>query len=180
MEISKLKQLHRHIIEVSNELYKLQVELMNKPNNTVTESEAVSDIMSSMCSLCALGRYLSQYTLADERENKRCSDGTMDRIMEAGTDARTDDQSVRAQVLERVEMAGARGVYRNRLLRTFDRKIIDELCGGRYALADGSDGCDADAPLALMRDKNGQPVYILRRYKAQAIERGLRPGIYAV
>lgn len=65
MEISELKQLYRHIIEVSNELYQLQVEL-NKPNNTVTENEAVSDIMSSMCSLCAVGRYLSQYTLADE------------------------------------------------------------------------------------------------------------------
>lgn len=74
MEISELKQLHRHIIEVSNELYQLQVEL-NKPNNTVTENEAVSDIMSSMCSLCAVGRYLSQYTLADERE-KQCLDGT--------------------------------------------------------------------------------------------------------
>ena len=98
----------------------------------------------------------------------------MDRIMAAGTDAQTDDQSVRAQVLERVEMAGARGVYRNRLLRISDRKTIDELCG-RYALADGSDGYDADAPLVLMRDKNGQPVYMLRRYKAQAIARGLKP-----
>lgn len=69
MEVSKLKQLHRHIIEVSNELYQLQVEL-NKHNNTVTESEAVSDVTSAMCSLCAVARYLSQYTLADEREIK--------------------------------------------------------------------------------------------------------------
>lgn len=65
METGKLKQLQRHIIKVSNELYELQVEL-NKPNNTVTESEAVSDIMSSMCRLCAVARYLSQYTLADK------------------------------------------------------------------------------------------------------------------
>ena len=103
-----------------------------------------------------------------------CLSDSMDRIMAAGTDAPTDDQSVRAQVLERVEMAGARGVYRKNLLRIADRKTIDELCG-RYTLPDGGDGYDQDAPLVLLHDKNRQPLYVMSKNKEQAIKRGLKP-----
>ena len=103
-----------------------------------------------------------------------CLSDSMDRIMAAGTDAPTDDQSVRAQVLERVEMAGARGVYRKNLLRIADRKTIDELCG-RYTLPDGGDGYDPDAPLVLLHDKNRQPLYVMSKNKEQAIKRGLKP-----
>lgn len=102
-----------------------------------------------------------------------CLSDSMDRIMAAGADAPTEDQSVRAQVIERVEMAGAQGVYRNRLLRIADRKTIEELCG-LFVTPAGDKDYDADAPLVLLHDKNRQPLYVLRRYKAQAIARGLK------
>lgn len=93
-----------------------------------------------------------------------CLSDSMDRIMAAGTDAPTDDQSVRAQVLERVEMAGARGVYRKNLLRIADKKTLDDLCG-RYTLPDGGDGYDPDAPLAIVYDKNHTLKYVLAKHK---------------
>lgn len=68
MEMSKLKQLHRHIIEVSNELYEYELYELRSEFSTDTECDVLQDVTSAMCSLCAVARYLSQYTLADEME----------------------------------------------------------------------------------------------------------------
>lgn len=99
-----------------------------------------------------------------------CLSASLDRIIEVGEET-ADPHGLRGEIIQRVKMAGERGVYRNRLLsRGDDPKILDELCG-KVA---GTDGVyDVDAPLVVLLDAHKKQKFYMREYAKKAMNDGM-------